>query len=371
MLNSNPVDVAGLPSLDEESGTESRQVLSNDAAPVLDAFLQSCDAERFGIWSFRTLVRGIEWDPALFTRVLDECASKFESTFEHASILTYACGNRATPVPHGYVPVEGCLKMKGTDTVMRSTLKRRLQHPDLQNPDNPEISWKIQWVPCRVGRTCRYTDHVLIQTFHRETALPLTGVLQRSADAVGPRLRVDFLGPSDAPLNRGGWAARKERQAAADAGAAGAGAPAGAPPAAPAPSPTPADMPPASAPDAARATARPAAGAGASQPARTDAAAGAARPPRPAARPPAAAARPPAAAPATPAASRLAAFGALIRARLGEFEKMRDNIIQTKALVRMVWRNSISWLFSPHIWTAIASSDQGLADSRLFPGLYG
>ena len=69
MLNSNPVDVAGLPSLDEESGTESRQVLSNDAAPVLDAFLQSCDAERFGIWSFRTLVRGIEWDPALFTHV--------------------------------------------------------------------------------------------------------------------------------------------------------------------------------------------------------------------------------------------------------------------------------------------------------------
>ena len=120
MLNSNPVDVAGLPSLDEESGTESRQVLSNDAAPVLDAFLQSCDAARFGTWPFRTLVRGIEWDPALFTRVLtvmDECASKLGSTFEHASILTYACGNLATPVPHGDVPVEGYLKMKGTDTV--------------------------------------------------------------------------------------------------------------------------------------------------------------------------------------------------------------------------------------------------------------
>jgi len=87
MLNSNPVDVAGLPSLDEESGTESRQleVLSNDAAPVLDAFLQSCDAERFGIWSFHTLVRGIEWDPALFTHVLDECASKLGSTFEASS----------------------------------------------------------------------------------------------------------------------------------------------------------------------------------------------------------------------------------------------------------------------------------------------
>ena len=97
--------------MDEESGTESRQVLSNDAAPVLHAFPQSCDAERFGIWSFRTLVRGIEWDPALFTHVLDECASKLGSTFEHASILTYACGNRATPVPHGYVPLEDYLKI--------------------------------------------------------------------------------------------------------------------------------------------------------------------------------------------------------------------------------------------------------------------
>jgi hypothetical protein len=56
-----------------------------DAAPALDAFLQSCDAKRHRIWSFRTLVRGIEWDPALFTRVLDEPASKLGSTFEHAS----------------------------------------------------------------------------------------------------------------------------------------------------------------------------------------------------------------------------------------------------------------------------------------------
>ena len=98
MLNSNPVDVAGLPLWDEESGTESRQVLSNDAAPVLDAFLQSCDAERFGTWPFRTLVRGIEWDPALFTRV--RMWSKLGSAFEHASILTYACRNRATPCQH-------------------------------------------------------------------------------------------------------------------------------------------------------------------------------------------------------------------------------------------------------------------------------
>ena len=107
MLNSNPVDVAGLPSLDDESGTESRQVcptMPHLSLTLSVSFLQSCDAEIFGTWSFRTLVRGIEWDPAFFTRVLDECASKLGSTFDHASILTYACGNRATPVPHGYVP---------------------------------------------------------------------------------------------------------------------------------------------------------------------------------------------------------------------------------------------------------------------------
>ena len=67
-------------------------------------------------------------------------------------------------------------------------------HPDLI----------ITWTACRVGKNHRYADHDFISRFHRETALPPAGVLQRSADAVGSRLRVDYLGPSDAPLNRGG-----------------------------------------------------------------------------------------------------------------------------------------------------------------------
>ena len=193
MLNSNIVHSANLPSLDADFRPVSTD--NDDTAPVLDAFLQACDAERFGTWEFHTYVRGLEWDPSLFTRVLDECASKLESILANACILTYACGNRATdsatPVPHGYVPVVGYLKMKGTDTVMRSTLKRRLQHHDLLNPENPDQGWKIQWTACRVGRNKRYTDHDFIQTFHRETALPPDGVLQRSADAVGPRLNSD------------------------------------------------------------------------------------------------------------------------------------------------------------------------------------
>ena len=216
MLNSHLVDVADLPATLPSLDEESQSVSTDDTA----SFVHACHAERFGTWAFCTLVRGVEWDPAVFTRIVGECEPKLKMTLESASIFTFACRSRVTPVPSGYVPVEGYLKMQGNNTVLRSTLKRRLQHPDLQNPEDPSRSWGVEWTACRVGRKGRYTDHDFIARFHRETALPPAGVLQRSADAVGPRLRVDFLGPSDAPLNRGGWAARKERQAAADAGAA-------------------------------------------------------------------------------------------------------------------------------------------------------
>ena len=56
-------------SLDEESVLTNHTVPGG--APVLDAFLQACDAERFGTWAFRMLVSEIEWDSALFTHVLD------------------------------------------------------------------------------------------------------------------------------------------------------------------------------------------------------------------------------------------------------------------------------------------------------------
>jgi len=54
---------------------------------------------------------------------------------------------------------------------------------------HPDLS--ITWTPCRIGRYRSYTDHDFISRFHRETALPPAGVLQRSADAVGlsPRHR--------------------------------------------------------------------------------------------------------------------------------------------------------------------------------------
>jgi hypothetical protein len=151
MLDSINVDVPGLDAND-------------NIAPVSDPLLKACDVERFGTWTFHTLVRGIEWDPALFTRIVLECEPKLKPTLEKASIFTYACQkpSQTTPVPHGYFPVEGYLKMHGNNTVMCSTLKRRLQHPDLQNPENPSRSWAVEWTACRVGRRGRYTDHDFI-----------------------------------------------------------------------------------------------------------------------------------------------------------------------------------------------------------------
>ena len=64
-----------------------------------------------------------------------------------------------------------------------------------------------------------------------DTEYEVLDVESNFADAVCPRRSVDYLGPSDAPLNRGCWTASKARQAAATAGTAGAGAPDGASPA--------------------------------------------------------------------------------------------------------------------------------------------
>ena len=56
----------------------------DEQLPVLDAIANAFDAEYYGAWTFCTLVRGAEWNPALFTSVLNECSSKLE-TFKFCS----------------------------------------------------------------------------------------------------------------------------------------------------------------------------------------------------------------------------------------------------------------------------------------------
>ena len=77
MPDSRHVDNAGFSLLDKES----QSVSTDDRTPVPDSCLQACNAARLGIRSLCRLVCGVGWNPALFTRSLDECASKVGSTF--------------------------------------------------------------------------------------------------------------------------------------------------------------------------------------------------------------------------------------------------------------------------------------------------
>ena len=179
----------------DDSDHASEQNVS-DQLPVLDAFGKAFDAEYFGAWTFCTLVRGTEWNPALFTSVINDCGSKLANTLQKARILSYACLDQSTLVPDGYVAIEGFLIMNSPNKVRRGTLRRYLQHPNLRNPENPNRESSIEWRACKVGKAGRFNEHDWIKKFQSETALPPAGVLQRSADVVGPRLRVDYLGPS-------------------------------------------------------------------------------------------------------------------------------------------------------------------------------
>ena len=170
--------VTGMETLDAQPETIATEVLLMRSD--CDSLESQSDSEAAGAWSFRALVRGPEWDPSLFTRVLTECTSSADSalktTLAMTSIFSYACSDKSSVVPDGYVAVDGYLKIEGSKQVRRETLWRRLRHPDL---------WSIEWTTCMVGRNGRYTDHDFIARFHRETALPPAGVLQRSPPVCG------------------------------------------------------------------------------------------------------------------------------------------------------------------------------------------
>ena len=178
---------------------------------VLERVETSRDAS-VGAWWFETVIAGTEWDPVLFTKILNDCRPKLHQTLAKSSIFSYACREHGTIiVPAGQVAIEGFLKMRGSDKVRLGTLQRCLQHDS--------IIGDINWIPIEVGRTKRYTAHERIQKFLQQTALPPAGVLQ-SSGSVGPRLRADFLASSDTPLDVGGRPTNRPRDAAAAAGAA-------------------------------------------------------------------------------------------------------------------------------------------------------
>ena len=108
-----------------------------------------------GAWWFETVIAGTEWDPVLFTKILNDCRPKLHQTLAKSSIFSYACREHGTIiVPAGQVAIEGFLKMRGSDKVRLGTLQRRLQHDS--------IIGDINWIPIEVGRTKRNTAHAAV-----------------------------------------------------------------------------------------------------------------------------------------------------------------------------------------------------------------
>ena len=89
---------------------------------------------------------------------MKECSYVFEGKYsedmlQNCKILSFACKDRKTAVPAGFVAVEGYLKTKGSTQVKRVTLWRRWRHPDLT----------IEWTAIRIGKEHRYIDYDWIQ----------------------------------------------------------------------------------------------------------------------------------------------------------------------------------------------------------------
>ena len=114
---------------DDPTETIATEASAHESSRSLES---QSDSEAAGAWSFRAFVRGAEWDPSLFTRVLNGCtSSELKTTLEMTSIFSFACSDRSSVVPDGFVAVDGYLKIKGSRQVRRGTLRRRLKHPDL------------------------------------------------------------------------------------------------------------------------------------------------------------------------------------------------------------------------------------------------
>ena len=44
-----------------------------------------------GAWWFEIVIAETEWDPVLFTKILNDCRPKLQQTLDQSSIFSYAC----------------------------------------------------------------------------------------------------------------------------------------------------------------------------------------------------------------------------------------------------------------------------------------
>ena len=65
-----------------------------------------------GAWWVETVIVGTEWDPALFTKILNDCRERLQLTLNKSSIFSYACRKHSTVlVAAGQMAIEGFLKV--------------------------------------------------------------------------------------------------------------------------------------------------------------------------------------------------------------------------------------------------------------------
>ena len=76
-----------------------------------------------GAWWFETVIAGTEWDPVLFTKILNDCRPKLHQTLDKSSIFSYACREHSTVIVQArQVAIKGFLKMQGVTRDIAKTL---------------------------------------------------------------------------------------------------------------------------------------------------------------------------------------------------------------------------------------------------------
>ena len=73
--------------------------------------------------NFETVIARTEWDPVLFTKILNDCRPKLHQTLDKSSIFSYACREHSTVIVQArQVAIKGFLKMQGVTRDIAKTL---------------------------------------------------------------------------------------------------------------------------------------------------------------------------------------------------------------------------------------------------------
>ena len=68
-----------------------------DSVVASDSFVLETSRDAIvGAWWFETVIAGTEWDPVLFTKILNDCRPKLQQKLDKSSIFSCACRDHST-----------------------------------------------------------------------------------------------------------------------------------------------------------------------------------------------------------------------------------------------------------------------------------